>query len=353
MCGQHHPQSFYKGGFANAWRAREPDAQGLPFFARKPVEKRLRVALMIGADAFGQRNGAGQRTALASQDLGAQVFNMFHVSAVFCLFLAHPPPHLFAHGVVGLCERPNMKGQARNDWFWVFAMKRLGIAALCGLVLTGAAWADGRTDAVFGVTIRGISAGTLSVKGAEQAGRYETTGILKSGGLLGLVASVKYTAKASGAVRGAAFRPSRYDEDADTGKRKSRTTMTYSGGVPKVVAGSTGDLSPASQGGTVDPQTAIYAAFRDVDADQVCKLNVQMFDGKRRSQVRLRSPRPDGDRILCNGEYRRLAGFSDSDMAEKSRFPFNLYYSKTADGRFRVERVVTETLYGTAVMTRR
>ena len=129
--------------------------------------------------------------------------------------------------------------------------------------------------------------------------------------------------------------------------------MTYSGGVPSVVAGETGALDPASQKGTVDPQTAIYAAFRDVDAGDVCKLNVQMFDGKRRSQVRLGNPRPDGEMIKCDGEYRRLKGFSAEDMAEKSRFPFNLFYAKTSDGRYRVEKVITQTLYGNASLTRR
>lgn len=231
-----------------------------------------------------------------------------------------------------------------------------GFALVCAIfagLTASPALAAGKTDALFDVSIRGLKAGTLSIKGSEDAGRYKTTGVLKSGGLIGLVASVKYTAASQGAVRGTRFQPARYDESADTGKRQSRTKMTYSGGVPKVVEGSTGELSPASQKGTVDPQTAIYAAFRDVDADQVCKLNVQMFDGKRRSQVRLSSPRADGDRILCNGEYRRLKGFSAEDMAEKTRFPFNLYYTKTADGRYRVERVVTETLYGNAVMTRR
>ena len=231
-----------------------------------------------------------------------------------------------------------------------------GFALVCAIV-TGLATPTvtlaGSTNALFDVSIRGLKAGTLSIKGTEEGGRYKTTGVLKSGGLVGLIASVKYTAAAQGAVSGARFQPTRYDENADTGKRQSRTKMTYSGGVPKVVEGSTGDLSPSSQKGTVDPQTAIYAAFRDVSEDQVCKLNVQMFDGKRRSQVKLSSPRADGDRILCNGEYRRLKGFSAEDMAEKTRFPFNLYYTKTADGRYRVERVVTETLYGNAVMTRR
>ena len=57
--------------------------------------------------------------------------------------------------------------------------------------------------------------------------------------------------------------------------------------------------------------------------------------------------------IPCDGEYRRLKGFSKADMAEKSRFPFNMYYAKTSDGRYRVEKVVTQTLYGNAVMKRK
>ncbi|MEM9584940.1 MAG: DUF3108 domain-containing protein [Pseudomonadota bacterium] len=227
-----------------------------------------------------------------------------------------------------------------------------GLAAI-GMLSGGPVWADGNTNAVFKVALRGITAGTLTVKGAESGGSYQTTGVLKSGGLVGMLRSITYTAKSKGTVRGNSFRPARYDENADTGKRVSKTTMTYAGGVPKVVAGETGDLSPASQKGTVDPQTAIYAAFRDVDEANVCKLNVQMFDGKRRSQVRLRSPRADGDMIRCDGEYRRLKGFSAEDMAEKTRFPFNLYYAKTADGRYRVEKVVTQTLYGNATMTRK
>ena len=229
--------------------------------------------------------------------------------------------------------------------FTVLAM----IAGLWGAPV----WADGSTNAVFNVAIRGINAGTLTVKGTEQSGSYSTTGVLQSGGLVGLVARLKYTAAAKGRVDGARFQPSRYDENADTGKRKSKTTMTYSGGVPHVVAGETGTLNPATQKGTVDPQTAIYAAFRDVNAEEVCKLNVQMFDGKRRSQVRLANPRDEGGMIRCDGEYRRLKGFSAEDMAEKTRFPFNLFYAKTADGRYRVEKVITQTLYGNATMTRR
>lgn len=235
-------------------------------------------------------------------------------------------------------------------------MKILGICAL-PLTLTAPqmAAADGVTNAKFSVAIRGITAGTLTVKGSESGGTYKANGVLQSGGLVGLVAKVKYTASSSGRVKGSTFSPSRYDEKADTGKRKSTASMSYKGGVPSVSDYKPGPnvVKPSTQKGTVDPMTALYAAFRDVNEDEVCKLNVKMYDGKRRSQVKLATPRAEGDMIKCDGEYRRLAGFSAEDMAEKSRFPFNLFYAKTADGRYRVEKVVTHTLYGNAVMKRK
>ncbi|EPX80884.1 DUF3108 domain-containing protein [Litoreibacter arenae] len=233
----------------------------------------------------------------------------------------------------------------------------LKVLGLCALPLTFAApaVADGTTDAVFSVAIRGITAGTLKIKGQEAGGRYSASGVLQSGGLVGLVARVKYTASSSGRVSGSNFSPARYDEKADTGKRKSSASMTYKGGVPSVSDYVPGPnvVKPSTQNGTVDPMTALYAAFRDVRRDQVCKLDVKMYDGKRRSQVKLSSPRSDGDMIMCDGEYRRLAGFSPEDMAEKARFPFNLFYAQTADGRYRVEKVVTQSLYGNATMTRK
>ncbi|PTX56721.1 uncharacterized protein DUF3108 [Litoreibacter ponti] len=229
------------------------------------------------------------------------------------------------------------------------------VMALCAAAWPGFALAEGSTDAKFSVAIRGINAGTLTVKGNESGGQYQASGVLQSGGLVGLVAKVKYTASSKGSVKGNSFRPTRYDENADTGKRKSKESMTYTGGVPQVsdYTPSPDAVDPKTQGGTVDPMTALYAAFRDVDEADVCKLSVPMFDGKRRSQVVLKSPRPEGDMIKCDGEYRRLAGFSAEDMAEKSRFPFNLFYAKTGDGRYRVEKVVTQTLYGNAVMKRK
>lgn len=233
-------------------------------------------------------------------------------------------------------------------------------AALCAaLALTAIApqmaTAEGATNAKFSVAIRGLTAGSLTIKGQEAGSSYSTSGVLQSGGLVGLVAKVKYSASAQGSVKGNTFRPARYDEKADTGKRKSNSSMRYKSGIPIVDDFEPGPnaVEPSTQKGTVDPMTALYAAFRDVSEAEVCKLKVAMYDGKRRSQVQLKTPRADGDMILCDGEYRRLKGFSAEDMAEKTRFPFNLYYAKTQDGRYRVEKVVTQTLYGNAVMKRK
>lgn len=235
-------------------------------------------------------------------------------------------------------------------------LKIMGVCALpLSMVVPHVAAADGTTNAKFSVAIRGITAGTLTIKGKEGGGNYTAFGVLQSGGLIGLVAKVKYTASSWGTVKGATFKPARYDEKADTGKRKSSASMSYKGGVPSVkdYVASPNGVKPSTQKGTVDPMTALYAAFRDVSKEDVCKLSVVMYDGKRRSQVKLASPRADGDLIKCDGEYRRLKGFSAEDMAEKSRFPFNLYYAKTSEGRYRVEKVVTHTLYGNAVMRRK
>ena len=108
-------------------------------------------------------------------------------------------------------------------------------------------------------SIRGLKAGTLTIKGEEAAGRYKASGLLQSGGLVGLVAKLRFDAAASGAVSGNGFSPFRYDENADTGKRRSRMTMTYSRGVPKVVgetsactSTSTGRV-PSRAGRTTEP----------------------------------------------------------------------------------------------------
>ena len=211
----------------------------------------------------------------------------------------------------------------------------------------------------FDITLRGLRVATLSFAGEQSGKAYAVSGKLESRGLAAMVRKVRYDATVRGSARGGKYTPAAYSEKADTGKRKSAAVMEYRKGVPQVKSYDPPrdprpeDLSAAKQGGTVDPLTALYATLRDVDSGQECKVALQMFDGRRRSQIALTGRKAEGDSVTCRGEYRRIAGFSAEDMAEKTRFPFVLSYAPNEPGRMRVVEVTTETLFGTATLTRR
>ena len=113
-------------------------------------------------------------------------------------------------------------------------------------------------------------------------------------------------------------------------------------------------MDPAKQTGTIDPLTALYAVLRDVDRGEACKLDVKLYDGSKRTQVKLEPAQSKGANVICAGEYRRLEGFSAKDMDEKSRFPFTLTYAPTPDGaRLQVIEIATDTIYGKGRLKRR
>ncbi|MFN3938454.1 MAG: DUF3108 domain-containing protein [Gemmobacter sp.] len=211
----------------------------------------------------------------------------------------------------------------------------------------------------FDFVLRGIRAGTLQWQAVEQNGQYAVSGRLESAGLAGMVRRVRFDARAQGRVNGERLLPLRYEENSDTGRRQSEAVMVWRGGVPQVELvrperePGANDLDPADQRGTVDPLTALYATLRDVPAERACSSSVQMFDGRRRSALTLGAPRQEGDRIACTGEYRRIAGFSDKEMAERTRFPFTLTYAPNGDGTMRVIEVAMDTIYGKAYLKRR
>lgn len=223
----------------------------------------------------------------------------------------------------------------------------------------GTATAQTTHTATFDVSLGGFRAGILAVSGIETATQYSVAGKLQNTGLLRMIREVGYDARATGRITANGFVPTRYQETANTGERVSRAVMDYVNGVPQLKSYDPPqerrprDVDPATQGGTLDPMTTIYSVLRDVPRDEVCDHNVFMFDGRRRSQVATSGPQPDGDTIICRGEYRRVAGFKESEMQDRTVFPFRLTYTPGSDGTYRVTRVVFETLYGKAVLNRR
>ena len=60
-----------------------------------------------------------------------------------------------------------------------------------------------------------------------------------------------------------------------------------------------------------------------------------------------------GDKARCAGYYQRIAGFSESEMAEQATFPFKLFYEMQKDGNYRLTSIETESVVGSAKMVRR
>lgn len=238
-------------------------------------------------------------------------------------------------------------------------IRTLLLTGLIALAAPAAVQAQTRSEGTFDLVLRGLTAGQLTFSGVENGRSYAVRGVLKSGGLVAMIRKVRYDAEVEGTVAGPRLSPARYREDADTGKRQSTSVMRWVRGVPQVESATPvrtprpNDVDPATQKGTVDPLTALYATLRDVPAAEVCTTNVIMFDGRRRSELRLSAPVMQGERVTCSGEYRRIAGFSDKEMAEKVRFPFTLTYAPAGEGRMRVVEVAMDTLYGKATLKRR
>lgn len=235
--------------------------------------------------------------------------------------------------------------------------RRLALAVLAAVLAAPSCRAEDLV--VFDLSIRGIWAGTLSFTGEAKEGRYAVSGRLESAGLVGLVRQIRYDGQAEGSLRQGRFTPARYREQADTGRRQSQSVMEYRRGIPQVkVYNPPRDLQsdgidPATQGGTVDPLTALFATLRDVPPGGECNQTLTMFDGKRRSQLVLGTPSAVEGGVACPGEYRRLAGFSARDMAEKARFPFTLRLGLAESGLMQVKDVTMESIYGNARLKRR
>ncbi|WP_406869958.1 DUF3108 domain-containing protein [Thioclava sp. 'Guangxiensis'] len=233
-------------------------------------------------------------------------------------------------------------------------------ALALGQIATGyAARADQSDQITFDVELKGIKAGELLINGKIEGNGYGANGTLQTTGLLGFIRKVRFDATANGYITGQRFTPTRYVEQADTPDRDRVSTMVYNRGTPISVSQEpprkprSTDLDPTQQHGTVDPLTALYSVLRSVPADEACNRSEQIFDGSRRSQVKLNAPQKQGKNVICTGEYRRLSGFSKSDMSKKSVFPFTLTYSPTAKGRLEVSQIATDTIYGEGRLIRR
>lgn len=227
----------------------------------------------------------------------------------------------------------------------------LGLA-LAGGLTPGVAWAQ---DATFDVTLAGVRVAEMTVAGRQAAGRYAVSVMIRSDGLAGVVRRIRFASRAEGRITGdgAEIVPEFYSETADTGRRQSQVEMVFDAGVPQVLTYTSPRpdgpelVDPATQGGALDPATALFAGLRDRPAGQGCRAAFAVFDGRRRADYAL-----SGKGATCTGTYRRIAGYTPEEMAERSSFPLEVIYEPQGDV-LRVVEASVQTIYGKVRLKRR
>ena len=214
-------------------------------------------------------------------------------------------------------------------------------------------------NATYALKIRGLTVGVIYLTSALDGRDYAVSGVIESTGLARMIRRFSYRGSARGAVRDGRLWPERYQETADTGRRNSEALIQYAGGVPQLLVykspkeAGPDSPDPATQGGTIDPLTAIFSLLRDVERTRACALEVTIFDGRRRSRISMQPLGTENGLPTCAGSYERLQGFTAKEVSRNTRFDFVLTYADAGGGMLSVQRVAFASSYGTASIDRR
>ena len=212
--------------------------------------------------------------------------------------------------------------------------------------------------AAFSVRLLGLPVGKMQFAAREDASAYAVNGAFQTSGV-GRIVDAGFRLSAQGRVADGRLAPTAYDEQIDTGSRRSTVQLRYKSGVPRITGGSAvaevandpDALDPATQGGTVDPLTALWGALRDRPADGICRYDVVIFDGQRRARLAMTSRSEAGGRVTCSGAYTRLQGFSASEMKRQTVYPFAITYAPVG-ALMQAQTLSVRSSFGTAEMTR-
>ncbi|MEQ8291117.1 MAG: DUF3108 domain-containing protein [Roseovarius sp.] len=226
-----------------------------------------------------------------------------------------------------------------------------GVLAL----LAGAAQAADPSSMRFEVRLLGLKAGTIEIAANVTDRAYAARTRFRTAGVVGALKQVRADVSVQGRVAGGAFRPQTYSEAIDDGSRVTNVQVQFAPGQPRLISGDTGSSAPPADTSkltsAIDPLTLLYVALRDQPRDEVCRFEADVYDGHRHAVITLKGRQPSGDTITCNGSYRRVAGYSDSER-EKRNVGITVTYVPAGDV-MRAERVAFDTKLGPAVMDRR
>lgn len=182
----------------------------------------------------------------------------------------------------------------------------------------------------YSISLYGLPLARSSFTSTFHDGRFSVEGSLASAGIARLIDSTYGTIVTHGRFAGSAAQPSRYSTDYQSGKKKQRTEISFSGGaVTKTVnvpplkkRGS--DFVPVKKSdlsAVADPLAATLV--RAESLDEVCGRTVSIFDGEMRANLRLSGGKRgstaitgfEGETVTCNVRFEPVSGYRKNKKA--------------------------------------
>jgi hypothetical protein len=232
----------------------------------------------------------------------------------------------------------------------------LRAAALALALAASAAYPAAADDATFDFYVSGIPVGKMSLDITQDGSSYTSRSRIEAAGVVGALLTFFYDGESSGTIASdGTVVPVHFEARSRSPGKDRHSEIDWKDGAPVNVAVNPPRKrppDPTQQAGTLDPISAGFAILRDRPRDQLCNETVMVYDGARVSRLRLDPPQDDGDSITCVGSYARIEGEAHSLSGERE-FPFQLVFSKLANGDGRLERIQTDTSFGRAVLERR
>jgi hypothetical protein len=198
------------------------------------------------------------------------------------------------------------------------------------------AHADGRLEAVYGISVARIPIGSATASVEVAAGEYTASMTGRASGVMRVLASGEGTLQTRGTIRDGRAVPVRYVSTTTSEDDTLDVKMTFEDGVVKELSASTPPpsndrvaLTEAHRKDVVDPLTALLVpAGEDGNGltEAACRRVLPIFDGRRRFDIKLAFKRIEnakadkgyaGPVVVCAMTFQPIAGHRPSSTLTK------------------------------------
>lgn len=208
----------------------------------------------------------------------------------------------------------------------------------------------------FGLSLAGIPLGTVTLDAARSGDDYAAAMRVTPNGLIAAMTSYSFDGRSNGKIDADGdLAPLRFVARSSSPRADRRTEIEWEGEVPvhvSVVPPRASAPDPSGVVGALDPVSAGLALLGESDPEAICDAEIEVFDGSRRSRLKVSEPAAGDGGLTCAGVYARIEGEAHS-LSSQREYPFTLTFLPAGDGTVRLERIETQTRFGPAVVSRR